>query len=109
MLMEGTPKIHLSPDEDSGYYMVWVVAPLDRMERRLEGLVPMPIAAAIRDEENDGRLVNKALKFTTCSSLLGFKTREDAEKIAQGLAHALETDVDYTEVEIPDQEVHYSA
>lgn len=106
MLLEGTPKVHRTFDEQSATHVVWISVLVEHVQKRLEGLVNMPIAVAVRDE--NGNPMNKALRFTTYSTVLAFTSEEDADLIASNLAKALETEVDYTEVEPPDEEFHYS-
>jgi len=101
--MEGTPKIHLTPSNDG--FAVWIAVQLEYVEPRLDGLTVMPVLVGVRDGNS---IVNKKLQFTANTTILSFERREDAEKVANGLAHALNTAVDYTEIDLPNEEVYYT-
>lgn len=103
MLMEGTPKVHLTPS--NGEFAVWVAVPLEYMEPRLDGLHQMPVMINVRDGDE---IVNKKLQFTANSTILSFQDRDEAEQIAAGLAQALSTEVDYTVVDLPNEEIHHT-
>lgn len=99
MLMEGTPRVHLSPSNE-----VWISVPLEYVERQISGLVQMPISVGVHDENKE--LINKKLNFTAYSTVLSFLCREDATNVATGLANTLGVVVDYSELEPPDEEVY---
>jgi hypothetical protein len=100
MLMQGTPKIHRTFEDNR--YMVWVSIPVEYVERRLEGLINMPITVAMRDE-------NRRLKFMAYSSVLSFENESDADLIASNLSKALSAEIDYMQIEPPpDEEYYYS-